>query len=120
MNMTVAFVGAVSDNILMQIMAKLTRHSFNMSYLLLIYTIQAILAINSRQHEFEADYFAYEIGYGENLLESLYILQETSMNRKMTLKEKLLASHPNLAKRIRTLEEVIDNEEIEIETPVLK
>ena len=84
-----------------------------LGYILFIFTflINVTIAINSRKNEFEADYFAYEIGYGENLVESLYVFHETSMNRKMTLKEKLISSHPHLAKRIARLEEIIDNED---------
>ena len=81
-----------------------------------MYMIQLILAINSRANEFEADYFAYELGYGENLLESLYIFQETLMNRRMTLKEKMLSSHPHIAKRISRLEDIIDNQNYQLLT----
>ena len=83
---------------------------FNVMVAYLFYLSQVILSINSRKNEFEADYFAYEIGYGDNLIEGLYILQEIPMNQKMSLKDKLRASHPHLAKRIARLEEIIDNE----------
>ena len=110
-NMITAFMVDLEDNMLMRLMMSVSKNMFNLSYIMLIYLIQAILAINSRKNEFEADYFAYEIGYGENLLESLYILQENSMNRRLSVRDKLLSSHPHIAKRIGRLEAIIDREQ---------
>jgi len=103
-------IGVLSGNPFVRAMLILTRSLSGISYIVLMYLIQAILSINSRKNEFEADKFAYEIGYGENLVESLYVFHETSMNQRMTLMEKLRASHPHLAKRIARLETMIDNE----------
>ena len=67
---------------------------------------QIILAINSRENELQADSFAYEIGYGRELISGLYLLQKISMNTKLTLTEKMKASHPHTADRIAHLEKL--------------
>jgi len=72
---------------------------------------QIILAINSRTNEIQADKFAYDIGYGRELIDSMYILQKISMNAKMSLAEQAMASHPHTAYRIGKLEE-LENRDI--------
>ena len=115
MNIITIIISVASGNVFVRGMLMLSQSLSSAGYLLLMYMIQAILAINSRKNEFEADLFAYEIGYGENLVESLYLFHETTMNHKMTLLEKMRSSHPHLAKRIARLEELIDNETAEHE-----
>ena len=63
-----------------------------------------ILSLNSRINEFQADNFAYTIGFGKELISVLYILQKISLNSKVSLKDKLKATHPHIAIRIQNLE----------------
>lgn len=65
-----------------------------------------ILSANSRNNEYQADEFAFTIGYGEDLIESLYLLQKMSLGEEMTIVERMTASHPLLAKRIGRLETI--------------
>lgn len=74
--------------------------------LLFMYLGQVILACNSRSNEYQADQFAQEIGYGENLIKALYLLQKTSFHGKLSLSDRLKASHPHLSERIRHLEDL--------------
>ncbi len=76
---------------------------------------QLILAINSRSNEYKADEFSYSIGYGNQLVEALYILNDMVMSDKGGLVDKLKASHPVIAKRIGALEKIIDKEEKQID-----
>ena len=69
-----------------------------------------ILSANSRNNEYQADEFAHQIGYGEDLIESLYLLQKMSLGEEMELVEKMTASHPLLAKRIGRLETLQEQE----------
>ena len=85
---------------------------FEITFFLFIYLGQIILSLNSRSNEYQADSFAYEIGFGEELTQSLYLLQKINMTQKMTLKEKLTSSHPHLAQRIERLENM--NQEIKL------
>lgn len=63
-----------------------------------------LISINSRKNEFNADSFANEIGYGEDLTNALYLLQKMSLGEDMRLVERIQASHPHIAKRIGRLE----------------
>ena len=74
---------------------------------------EMILASNSRVQEIEADTFAYEIGYGRELISGMYLLQKISMNNKPSLSEKVKASHPHIARRIENLER-LENQAIEV------
>jgi len=94
-----------------QIIMRLSAMALNIFVILFMFLTQVILSVNSRKNEYEADYFAYETGYGENLVEALYILHNTSMGRKMKLRDRLRSSHPHLTKRIARLEEIIDGAE---------
>lgn len=69
-----------------------------------------LLSHNSRQNEFEADQFAFQNGYGEELVQSLYLLQKMSLSENMKLVERLKADHPRTSLRIEKLEELIDTE----------
>jgi len=82
------------------------------SVLVFINLSQIILSLNSRRNEYEADTFAYEIGYGRELIMSLYLLQKISINRNLTLSQKMKASHPHVADRIQNLEK-LENQPVE-------
>jgi Zn-dependent protease with chaperone function len=69
-----------------------------------------ILSANSRNNEYQADEFAHQIGYGGDLIESLYLLQKMSLGEEMALVERMTASHPLLAKRIGRLEMLQEQE----------
>lgn len=74
-----------------------------------VYIGELILSINSRQHEYEADRFAFWLRYGNNLIESLYLLHDMSISgSNKSLVQKLKASHPHIAKRIGRLEYLVD------------
>lgn len=68
---------------------------------------QIILALNSRKNEYFADEFSFRLGYGEQLIEVLYILQRMDMGGKLSLINRLKASHPYLPERISRLESII-------------
>ena len=88
---------------------------FDIGLMLFMLIGQLILSINSRYNEYLADNFAYHIGYGEELISALYILQKMSIPSNISLLERLRASHPHLADRIARLEQLQDNEIIETE-----
>ena len=82
----------------------ITRVFADLSILLFVNLSQIILAINSRTNEIQADTFAYEIGYGRELISAMYLLQKITMGQKVSLSDRLKASHPHIAYRIRQLE----------------
>jgi len=84
----------------------------NFLVLVFVNLSQMILATNSRTNETQADTFAFEVGYGRELISSLYLLQKISMNYKASFEEQLKASHPHMAYRIAHLE-WLENQEFE-------
>lgn len=79
---------------------------FIFTLFLLAFTLTGniLISINSRKNEFSADHFACEIGYGEDLISALYLLQKMSLGEDMRLVQRIQASHPHIAKRIGRLE----------------
>lgn len=83
---------------------------FILNILLFAFTLTGniILSINSRSNEYSADYFAYKMAYGEELISALYLLQKMSLGENMKLVQRMQASHPHIAKRIGKLEHLED------------
>lgn len=88
----------------------LFRFLFNIVLFVFMFLGNVILSLNSRNNEYQADEFAHQIGYGENLIESLYLLQKMSLGEEMNLVEHMTSSHPLLAKRIGQLETLQEQE----------
>ncbi len=80
------------------------RFIFNILLFAFTLTGNIILSINSRNNEYSADYFAYKMAYGEELISALYLLQKMSLGENMKLVQRMQASHPHIAKRIGRLE----------------
>lgn len=97
----------------LDVFAVLARFIFDIGVILFSYISQIILSVNSRKNELWADRFAFDIGYGEELIDSLYILQKISLPHNLKLLDRLRASHPNTAKRIKQLETLIDTQDEE-------
>ena len=91
----------------------IVKYVFNVTYIAFLILIDVILAFNSRKSEFNADKFAYDVGYGSDLVEALYILHSMSMSKEASLVSRMLESHPHIAKRIGTLEDKIASTEWE-------
>ena len=70
-----------------------------------------ILSGNSRKSEFEADKFAFDVGYGKELTTALYLLQKISTGENMQLVERMQTSHPRTSLRIAKMEYMIDYKE---------
>lgn len=68
------------------------------------FLVQITLAIQSRKKEYRADKTAYDWGFGEELISSLYLLEKISLGDNSDLKQKLTASHPRTTARIGRLE----------------
>ena len=92
----------------LDVFAVLARFIFDIGIIAFSYLSQILLSVNSRQNELWADRFAFDIGYGEELVSSLYILQKISLLSNISLLDRLKASHPNTAKRIAQLERLLD------------
>jgi len=94
------------------LLAFIMRVFVNISVFLFINLSQMILALNSRANETQADTFAYEMGYGRELISGLYVLQKISLNTHVKLIDQMKATHPHTALRIAHLER-LENEDLE-------
>lgn len=76
------------------------------------FIMKIILSSNSRRNEYRADHCAYVLGYGEELTDALYLLEQMHLNDNSNLTQKLMASHPRITARIEQLEALIENRTI--------
>jgi len=83
--------------------------------LLIMQITNSLFSLNSRLNEYRADKFAYEMGYGRNLVSALYVLESSYTSSEPNITNKLKDNHPILPKRIGRLEKMIDSEETERE-----
>lgn len=84
------------------------RFIFNLYIQFVLFVGNLLLARNSRKNEFLADKYAFDLGYGDNLINVLYLLQKFSLTDKMTLVDKMLEKHPRISQRIEKLENLED------------
>ena len=105
-NISVAFS---NKNIVVAVFAIISfifRLLVDLGIIVFVFLGNVILALNSRYSELLADKYAFHIGYGEELKNSLYILSKLSLSEKLTFMERLTASHPYTTARIQKLEEL--------------
>jgi heat shock protein HtpX len=69
-----------------------------------LFLMQLALSINSRKAERRADMYAITLGYGESMVEALYLLEKISLGGEGSAIKRLLASHPRVTARIERLE----------------
>lgn len=62
------------------------------------------MAIGDRKAELRADEYTITIGYGEDMVEALYLLEKISLSGNRSMIEKLLDIHPRVTARIENLE----------------
>ena len=80
-------------------------------YLLVIsLLINFFIALNSRSNEYRADEYAHELGYGHDLVETLYLLETISLSDNRSLLERIQASHPIIPRRIANIEKMLDSD----------
>lgn len=99
-----------SKNIVLAVISFITiisRIAMDLYIIAFVFVGDLIIALNSRYSEYLADEYAYLIGYGEDLKNSLYILNKISMPRNIPLLERLKASHPHTTARIERLENML-------------
>ena len=75
-----------------------------------MFLTQIAVSINSRKNELRADKFAYELGYGEEMINALYLLEKFNLSDNSTNIQKMIASHPRISLRIEQLELMIEKE----------
>ncbi|MDR1410525.1 MAG: M48 family metalloprotease [Oscillospiraceae bacterium] len=72
-----------------------------------LFLMQITMSLNSRKSEKRADMLAVDLGYGESMVESLYLLEKINLGGEGSVIQRLLASHPRVTARIERLEVVL-------------
>ena len=99
-----------------QAVAILVKIIFEVMMFLLLFLMQAVAAINSRKNEYRADRYAYNLGYGEELVEAFYLLEKIQLGDNSTVIQRMLKSHPRITARIEQIEILLDGEEEAVQT----
>ena len=84
---------------------------FNYSITAFLLMGNILIALNSRYREYLADDYAYNIGFGDELKETLYQINTLNMGGRQKLKDWLKARHPHTTARIARLERKLEPEE---------
>ena len=72
-----------------------------------LFLMQIAQASSSRNAENRADEYAVALGYGEDLVEALYLLEKLNLGGEGSIKKRLTASHPRITARIGRLERLL-------------
>ena len=83
---------------------------FSVLIFIVVFPGQILLSIGSRQNEYRADKFSYEVGYGNYMIDALYLLEKINLGDNSSIVARMTASHPIIAKRIGELEAIADGE----------
>jgi len=97
---------------LMKSMTKVIKVIFSVIVFIIMFVGNIILSVNSRASEYRADKFSYELGYGQDMVSALYLLEKVSLSDNSTITDRMTASHPIIAKRIGKIETLLDTEEL--------
>jgi len=80
----------------------------NGTYRFIQFIGDVILMSVSREHEYMADSFAHDCGYGKELTTALYQIYQVSISNRGSIIEQLRSTHPPLPERISRLERLSD------------
>ena len=69
-----------------------------------LFLMQIAQSRSSRKAEKRADDYALQLGYGEDLVEALYLTEKMSLGGEGSIKKRLTATHPRITARIGRLE----------------
>ena len=94
----------------MQTIVNTIRIVFELWIFILLWAGSVIFSFSKRKSEFIADKFACDTGYGEQLVEALYMTHKMSLGQNTNLLTRMRASHPRISKRIGILEAFIDGD----------
>jgi len=83
-------------------------YSFQILLLIFMLVMNLLTAKNSRANEYRADEFTNKLGYGQEMIEALYLLEKINLSSNRSILSKMLAKHPILPKRIANLESISD------------
>ena len=83
---------------------------FMLILLVVQFLMKMVITFSSRRSEFRADRYACELGYGEKLVEALYLLEKMQLGADATVIQRMVRDHPRITARIERLETLLDRE----------
>ena len=83
---------------------------FTLMLLVAQFLMRVVMSFSSRKSEFRADFYAYKLGYGQKLVEGLYLMEKLQLSTNATVIQKMTANHPRITSRIERLETLLDQE----------
>lgn len=69
-----------------------------------------ISLFGSRRHEYQADQYAFELGLGQNLIDSFYAMERFYGNQKSGFFDSFWQDHPDLDKRIARIQKMMEEQ----------
>lgn len=104
----IAYIGNLPLTLLIKLLAYLahTWRIFNLIYRPILLINDAILMSAQRQQEYRADQFAFEIGYGDEMISALYELYAFIVEKPGSIEEQIRRTHPPITRRIEELEKM--------------
>jgi len=80
----------------------------------IVFAVQVLMKMvvsdSNRKSEFRADLYAYELGYGEILVQAFYLMEKIQLGDNRTAIQRMTADHPRITTRIERLETLLDQE----------
>ena len=82
---------------------------FLLAFYITQFLMKMVLSFSNRKSEFRADRYAYDLGYGEKLVEAFYLMEKMQLGNT-TVIQKMTADHPRITARIERIELLLDQE----------
>jgi len=92
------------------ILILIVKFLYQLIVIVISFLMQMMLSITSRSSEYRADRYAYELGYGEKLVQGFYLLEKIRLGTDATVIQKMTASHPRITARIERIETLLEKE----------
>ena len=98
-----------TQNGILKAAASLARYLYEFSLFGFTLIINIFIALNSRNNEHRADYYTYSLGFGQEMIEALYLLEKINLSSNHSIITKMIARHPIIPLRIAHLEYLYEN-----------
>jgi len=74
------------------------------------FLMKFVMSLSHRRSEFRADRYAYDLGYGEPLVEAFYLMEKMQLGGNVTVIQKMTREHPRITSRIERLESLLEQQ----------
>jgi len=88
----------------------LVKAIFMLILLVTQFLMKLVLSVSSRRSEFRADEYAFELGYGESLVQAFYLIEKLQLGGTATIAQRMTREHPRITSRIERIETLLEEE----------